>query len=98
MSTSDRWRREAFFILILLFVISLVYVSMFGKGGYRKLRQYRREFETLTQENTRLRIENEKLVKSVRQLKSDPGAIEKVAREDYNFARPGDIIVTLPEK
>lgn len=98
MSATDHWRRETLFILILLAVMFLIYWSLFGQGGYRKLREYRKEFEALTVENSQLRSENEKLIKTVRQLKSDPNAIEKIARERFNFARPGDIIVTLPQK
>ncbi|MBI4455769.1 MAG: septum formation initiator family protein [Acidobacteria bacterium] len=98
MSATDRLRRESFFILLLLSVMALLYFCILGKGGYRKLREYRKQFEALSVENSRLRTENESLLKNIKQLKSDPNAIEKVAREDFNFARPGDIIVALPDK
>ena len=98
MSVSDRVRREIFFVLLLLSVIFMLYLGVFGQDRYRKLREYRRQSETLNGENDRLRRENEKLTRTTRQLKSDPNAIAKVAREDFNFASPGDIIVTLPDK
>ena len=90
--------RESFFILLLLGLGVLVYFCIFGDGGYRRLREHRKEFDSLGVENGRLRRENEKLIRSVKQLKTDPHAIENVAREHFNFARPGDIIIDLPEK
>ena len=75
----------------------MIYLVIFGQDGYRRLVQYRKQFETLNLENSRLRQENAALTKTIRQLKSDPNAVERVAREDFNFARPGDIIVTLPD-
>lgn len=98
MSASDRLRRETFFVVLLLSVIVLLYFFIFGQGGYRKLQEYRKQFDALSAENTDLRLANEKLMKAVKQLKSDPNTIEKVAREEFNFARPGDVIVALPEK
>src|SRR2546425_677484 len=97
MSASQRFRRESFFIVLLLSVIFLLYLSVFGQGGYLKLREYRKKFNWLQADNDRLRAENEKLMESIKQLKTNRHAIEKVAREDFNFARPGDIIVALPE-
>ncbi|HEY2930559.1 MAG TPA: septum formation initiator family protein [Acidobacteriota bacterium] len=98
MSASERLRRESFFILLLLFIIFLVYFCILGQGGYRKLQQQRQQMEILRLENTRLRAENDALMKNIRGLKTDAGVIERIAREDYNFARPGDIIVNLAEK
>jgi cell division protein FtsB len=97
MSASERFRRESFFIVLLLSVIFLLYLSVFGQGGYLKLREYRKQFNWLQADNDRLRADNEKLMESIKQLKTNRHAIERVAREDFNFARPGDIIVQLPE-
>jgi cell division protein FtsB len=94
--TRSRLMRECFFIVVLLGLGVLVYFSIFGNGGYHRLRQHQKQLETLAMENGRLRVENDKLIRNIKQLKSDPYAIESVAREHFNFARPGDIIVTLP--
>jgi cell division protein FtsB len=52
-------------------------------------RQLRREIEDLQQENANLRQRNEK-------LKSDPHAIEREARENLHYAKPGEVIIALP--
>ena len=52
-------------------------------------RQLRREIEDLQQENANLRQRIEK-------LKSDPHAIEREARENLHYAKPGEVIYALP--
>ena len=45
--TNVRLVRESFFILLLLGLAVLVYFCIFGDGGYRRLREHRKEFENL---------------------------------------------------
>ena len=52
-------------------------------------KQLRKQIDGLQQENARLRVRVEK-------LKSDPDAIEREAREKLHYARPGEVIYTLP--
>lgn len=54
-------------------------------------KQLRKQIDDLQQENTRLR-------EHVDHLKSDPGAIEHEAREQLHYAKPGEVIVTLPNQ
>jgi cell division protein FtsB len=52
-------------------------------------RQLRKDIDALEQENARLR-------QHVERLKSDPDAIEHEAREKLHYAKPGEVIYTLP--
>ncbi len=52
--------------------------------------QLQREIKDLEQENARLHHHIER-------LKSDPDAIEHEAREKLHYAKPGEVIYTLPE-
>jgi cell division protein FtsB len=51
--------------------------------------QLRKEIDELQQENARLR-------NHIERLKSDPDAIEHEAREKLHYAKPGEVIYTLP--
>ncbi len=52
-------------------------------------KQLRKEIGTLQEENSRLRGRVEK-------LKTDSHAIEREAREKLHYAKPGEVIYTLP--
>ena len=44
-----------------------------------------------------LKQENQRLEHQVNSLKNDPKTIEKEAREQLRYARPGEVIYTLPQ-
>jgi cell division protein FtsB len=48
-------------------------------------------------ENLSLRQRHQESLEKINRLKADPSEVERVARERYNFARPGDIIVNLQD-
>lgn len=86
-------------ILVLLLVsIALIVHNIFGQNGYLALRRQRKELQTIQQQLLRLKQENEQLDKENRALKSDPAAIERLAREQMHLAKPGEKIYTLPDK
>ena len=96
MKISSKAKRELAMIVLLLVSILLVYSSVFGEGGYTQLLKHRDELHRLQFENARLRENHHDYLQKIRKLKSDPSEIERIARERYNFAQPGDIIVNLP--
>jgi len=74
----------------------LGYHAIFGANGllmYQKKRQMSRELAT---QNQSLNQENEALEQQIKGLKSDPKMIEKEARERLRYARPGEVIYTIP--
>ena len=54
-------------------------------------RELRKQIQELEQDNARLRTR-------IDDLKSDPDAIEHEAREKLHYAKPGEVIYTLPEQ
>ena len=97
MSLSRKARREIAWIIFLLSCLSVSYFLIFGDGGYLKLREYKSELNELRRENIKLLKTQRALRTKIEDLKNDPDAFERLARERYHFARPGDIIVTIPE-
>jgi cell division protein FtsB len=90
-------QRNAIFVLVLLCVALLVH-EVFGQHGFLAMRRQQREVEVLQQKMQLLQQENLELEKQINALRSDPNAIERVAREQMRMARPGEFIYTLPEK
>jgi cell division protein FtsB len=88
-----RWGRYA---LVALVVAMLVNV-LAGERGYLEYRALaRRHAEAVAQLQAR-RAENEALRRRIRQLKSDPAAIEREIREQLGYVRPGEVVFSVRE-
>jgi len=59
-------------------------------------RQKQQEIEKVKTELERLNKENAALEGDVKDLKTDPQTIEKIAREELDLTRPGEVIIKLP--
>ncbi len=67
-----------------------------GKHGLSVWQQKRAEDHQLQREINDLEQENARLRERIERLKSDPDAIEHEAREKLHYAKPGEVIYTLP--
>ena len=67
-----------------------------GKHGLSVWQQNRVEDRQLRQQIDDLQQENGRLRQRVGRLKSDPDAIGHEAREKLHYAKPNEVIVTLP--
>jgi cell division protein FtsB len=90
-------RRGLLLALVLLFVAFAAH-EIFGQNGWFALRQQRRQMEAIQRQIQQLKQQNDQLEKDIHGLQSDPSAIERYAREQMHFARPGEIIYTFPKK
>lgn len=69
---------------------------MFSDNGMVVYRQKRSELEVLRRDVGALQQENDAYTRQIKALKSDPKAIEKEAREQLHYARPGEVIYVAP--
>jgi cell division protein FtsB len=76
----------------------LVVQDVFGTHGVLAMRRSQREAAEIRKEIQKLNDENRQLQDRVKDLKSDPQAIEEIAREEMGLARPGELIFKLPGK
>lgn len=76
----------------------LVLQDIFGTHGVLAMRRSQSEAAGIQKEIDRLNDENQKLQDRVRSLKTDPIAIERIAREDIGLARPGEYIFQIAPK
>ena len=82
--------------ILALFVLALVVHDIFGAHGFIAMRRKQSEIERVKKDIERLNKENTELGEQVKALKTDPKLIEKIAREDLQRARPGEIIIRIP--
>ena len=92
-----RSRRKGATVVLCVIAIWVAYHVVFGANGTMVYAHKREEHRALNKEIQELKQENERLAHQVEALKSDPGTIEKEAREQLRYARPGEVIYTLPQ-
>jgi cell division protein FtsB len=90
------WRRVAT-VAVLLLTVGVVLHAMFGANGMVVYQQKRAERQTLQSEVMRLQKENDEYVERIKALKTDHRAIEKEAREQLHYTRPGEFVYVAPE-
>lgn len=90
------WRPAATLVALAL-ILLLGWGVVNGKHGLSAWRRQRLEERALRAEIEKLRQENATRREHVEQLqRSDAAAIEHEARERLHYARPGEVIYTLP--
>jgi cell division protein FtsB len=71
---------------------------MFGANGMVVYRQKKAEYQNLQKQIDDLQKENERYSQQVKSLQtSDPGTIEKEAREQLHYTRPGEVVYVAPQ-
>jgi cell division protein FtsB len=69
---------------------------MFGANGMIVYRQKRTEYQSLRHEIDDLQKENDHYTGQISALQTDPKTIEKEAREQLHYARPGEVVYVAP--
>jgi cell division protein FtsB len=84
-------RRMATITVALLAGLLFVHV-MFGANGMVAYKQKRAEYESLEKRIIQEQKENELYAQQIQGLQTDEKAIEKEAREQLHYARPGELV------
>ncbi|HYA61661.1 MAG TPA: septum formation initiator family protein [Candidatus Sulfotelmatobacter sp.] len=82
--------------LLVVFVVVLLVHDIFGPHGFLVMRRKQQEIQKVNAQLDRLNKENAALEQNVKDLKTDPQTIRKIAREELGLAKPGEIIIKLP--
>jgi cell division protein FtsB len=69
---------------------------MFGANGMVVYRQKRAEYQELHKQIVQAQQENERYTQQIQGLKSNQTAIEKEAREQLGYAKPGEYVYVPP--
>jgi cell division protein FtsB len=88
LSLPQRW---PVYLLGSLFIL-LSLVTVIGERGALHLWRLRGEKSRLDEQNYRLQKENEALRQRVYRIRNDDDYLEKLAREELNLVRPGEVV------
>ena len=88
--------RPAGTVFAVLLALAFAWSVVNGRHGLSTWYQQRSQEKQLKHEIDNLQQENSHLRRHVDHLKTDPGAIEHEAREKLHYAKPGEVIYTLP--
>jgi cell division protein FtsB len=89
-------RRRIATIAVLALACSLFVHVMFGANGMVIYKQKRAEREALQKRIIEMQRENDRYTQEIQGLKSDQQAIEKEAREQLGYAKPGEYVYVPP--
>jgi len=82
---------------VAVFTVWLFAHVMFGANGMVVYRQKKAEYQNLQKQIDDLQKENERYTRQVKSLQApDPNTIEKEAREQLHYARPGEVVYVAP--
>ncbi|HEV8675567.1 MAG TPA: septum formation initiator family protein [Methylomirabilota bacterium] len=74
----------------------LLGAAVLGDNGVLQLRRLRAEVESLHRDVQALEAENERLSRAIAELRHDPTALERIAREELGLVRPGERVLRFP--
>jgi cell division protein FtsB len=88
--------RPAGTVFAVLLALAFAWSVVNGRHGLSTWYGQRSQEKQLKNEIKELEDENARLKQHVDRLKNDPDAIEHEAREKLHYARPGEVIYSLP--
>ena len=78
-------------------ILTLALVTLVGERGALHLWRLRGEKIQLDEQNYRLQTENRILRERITRIRNDNSYLEKLAREELNLVRPGEIVYRFPQ-
>jgi cell division protein FtsB len=73
--------------------LGLLYAVFLSGRGVRAYRAQHAEVQRLSQARTRLALENQRLIKKIRHFKENPGAQERLVKQELGWVRKDEIII-----
>lgn len=89
-------RRRLATLGVLVLTAWLFLHVMFGANGMVVYRTKRAEYQKLQTGIGQLQKENDRYTEQIKALQTDPKAIEKEAREQLHYTRPGEVVYVSP--
>ena len=89
------WLRRVAAAALVTLALGYIPYHVYARSGLARTLVLRRDLKSLRARNAQLAAENDRLAREAEALRNDPDAIERVARAELGWVRPGEIIVDL---
>jgi cell division protein FtsB len=90
-------RRRTLQMLLVFVTLVLVINALVGERGLTETLRARRQHHELVASIERLRVENARLREEARRLRTDPGTIEALARQELGLIKPGEMLFIIKD-
>ena len=80
-----------------LLTVAMLLLAVFNDKGLIEVHAQAKKLSTIESEISKLDTANKQLSSDIQGLRSDPNAIEKIAREELKLVKPGEIVLVTPE-
>jgi cell division protein FtsB len=87
--------RRAAAAAVVMLALGYIPYHVYARSGLARTLVLRRDLRALRGRNAQLTAENDRLAREAEALRTDPDAIERVARAELGWVRPGELIVDL---
>jgi len=80
-----------------LLTFAVLLLAVFNDKGLLEVHAQAKKLSAIETDIGKLDAENKQLTSDIQSLRSDPGTIEKFAREELKLVKPGEIVLVTPE-
>ena len=89
------WAGRLLAATLVTFLLAYIPYHVYARSGLARTIGLGRDLGALRARNDELRAENQRLAREADGLRSDLGAVERVARAELGWVRPGELLVDL---
>lgn len=90
-------KRRTFRVAMIAVFLGGAAATVFGEKGWLDVQRRQAELERLRAEAAAQQVRVDLLRREVSRLRTDPAAIERIAREELGYALPGEVTLLLPK-
>jgi cell division protein FtsB len=80
-----------------LLTVAMLLLAVFNDKGLIEVHDRAKKLSAIESEIGKVDSENKQLTAEIQALRSDPNAIEKLAREELKLVKPGEVVLVTPE-
>lgn len=88
-------RYHRILLLSLAFFVLMAIVAVFHEDGILTVFRVENEMSQMRHKNESLKQENDRIRAEIEALKTNSAAIEKIAREKFNWVKPGETVYQI---